>query len=194
MIVKRFIAVFLSPCRVRGDQADHDRRSRCRDRITFRTDGKVLVAPGWLAVYGRKPGVAGRQRRSGSGHVTEGEICAAIEDQVEVEDKQTNPPARYTESTLLSAMEGAGKLVDDDELREAMSERGLGTPATRAAIIERTPAVRKYVARDGRDLNVTGKGLRLIELARGHANAASHFSFDDRRMGGQTSPDGKRRA
>jgi DNA topoisomerase-3 len=82
---------------------------------------------------------------------------------VEVEDKATQPPARYTESTLLSAMEGAGKLIDDDEMREAMAERGLGTPATRAATIEGLLR-QKYIAREGRDLNVSGKGLRLIEL------------------------------
>jgi DNA topoisomerase-3 len=82
---------------------------------------------------------------------------------VDVEEKATQPPARYTESTLLSAMEGAGKLIEDDELREAMAERGLGTPATRAATIEGLLR-QKYIAREGRDLNVTGKGLRLIEL------------------------------
>lgn len=93
--------------------------------------------------------------------VSDGET-AQIE-AIAVEDKTTNPPARYTESTLLAAMEGAGKLIDDDELREAMSERGLGTPATRAATIEGLLR-QKYIAREGRDLNVTGKGLRLIEL------------------------------
>jgi DNA topoisomerase-3 len=70
-----------------------------------------------------------------------------------------------TESTLLSAMEGAGKLIDDEALREAMSERGLGTPATRAATIEGLIA-QKYLVRDGRDLHVTGSGMRLISLVR----------------------------
>ena len=91
---------------------------------------------------------------------TEGEEPQAP---IRVEDKATKPPARYTESTLLAAMEGAGKLIEDDELREAMAERGLGTPATRAATIEGLLR-QKYIAREGRDLNVTGKGLRLIEL------------------------------
>ena len=77
--------------------------------------------------------------------------------------KETLPPARYTESTLLSAMEGAGKSLEDEEMRVAMSDRGLGTPATRAAIIEGLLR-QKYINRDGRELNVTGKGLRLIEL------------------------------
>ena len=77
--------------------------------------------------------------------------------------KSTLPPARYTESTLLSAMEGAGKTLEDEEMRSAMSDRGLGTPATRAAIIEGLLR-QKYINREGRELNVTGKGLRLIEL------------------------------
>jgi len=118
-----------------------------------------LVNPGWMAVYGRVAGVAAGKDELVA--VNPGETAKV--DAIRVEDKQTKPPARFTESTLLSAMEGAGKLVDDDELREAMSERGLGTPATRAAIIEGLLR-QKYIARDGRDLNVTGKGLRLIEL------------------------------
>ncbi|MEM8953144.1 MAG: DNA topoisomerase III, partial [Verrucomicrobiota bacterium] len=158
MVVKRFIAVFFP-------HAEFEVTKRLTvinhgtEKDTFRTDGKILVTPGWLAVYGRSPGVAAGKD----------ELVPAEEDEpakveeIEVEEKETNPPARYTESTLLSAMEGAGKLVDDEELREAMSERGLGTPATRAAIIEGLLR-QKYIAREGRDLNVTGKGLRLIQL------------------------------
>ncbi len=158
MILKRFIAVFFPHAEFEltkrittidhGSEQDH-----------FRTDGKILVKPGWLAVYGRKPGVAAGKDDLVA--VSEGESAKAID--VRREDRETKPPARFTESTLLSAMEGAGKLLDDDELREAMAERGLGTPATRAAIIERL-LQQKYIARDGRDLNVTGKGLRLIQL------------------------------
>ncbi|MFN7343233.1 MAG: DNA topoisomerase, partial [bacterium] len=85
-------------------------------------------------------------------------------DPVVLVNEETRPPARFTESTLLSAMEGAGKLlVNDDELREAMAERGLGTPATRAATIEGLIS-QKYLLRDGRDLHVTPSGLRLIDL------------------------------
>ncbi|MBK1833589.1 DNA topoisomerase 3 [Roseibacillus ishigakijimensis] len=126
---------------------------------TFRTDGKVLVDLGWLAVYGRSLGVA-----SGKDELVpvQQQEKAAVAD-IRREDKQTNPPARYSEATLLSAMEGAGKLLDDDELREAMSERGLGTPATRASIIEGLIR-QKYVAREGRELYASGKGLRLIQL------------------------------
>lgn len=158
MIVKRFIAVFFPHAEFevtkRLTTIDHG-----AERDTFRTDGKILVTPGWLAVYGRSAGVA-----SGKDElvpVTENESAAVRE--IEVQHKETNPPPRYTESTLLSAMEGAGKLVEDEELREAMSERGLGTPATRAAIIEGLLR-QKYLARDGRELHVTGKGQRLIEL------------------------------
>lgn len=158
MVVKRFIAVFFPHAEFEvtkrlttihhGDEKD-----------TFLTNGKTLTEPGWLAVYGRVAGVATSKDELVG--VSDGET-AQIE-AIAVEDKTTNPPARYTESTLLAAMEGAGKLIDDDELREAMSERGLGTPATRAATIEGLLR-QKYIAREGRELNVTGKGLRLIEL------------------------------
>ncbi len=158
MIVKRLLAVFFPHAEFevtkRLTTIDHG-----NEQDLFRTDGKILVTPGWLAVYGRRPGV-------GSGkdelcRVEEGEDAKALE--IELLEKETNPPARYTESTLLSAMEGAGKLVDDDELREAMAERGLGTPATRAATIEGLIR-QKYITRDGRELIATGKGLRLIDL------------------------------
>lgn len=158
MIVKRFIAVFFP-------NAEYEQTTRLT-RITtseatdtFRTDGRVLIKPGWLEVYGRRPGVA-----SGKDELTAaapGETAAVKE--IEVRHEHTKPPARFTESTLLSAMEGAGKLVDDEALREAMSERGLGTPATRAAIIEGLIA-QKYIVRDGRDLHVTPNGMRLIHI------------------------------
>ena len=158
MVVKRFIAVFFPHAEFEvtkrlttihhGDEKD-----------TFLTNGKTLTEPGWLAVYGRVAGVATSKDELVG--VSDGETAQS--EAIAVEDKTTNPPARYTESTLLAAMEGAGKLIDDDELREAMSERGLGTPATRAATIEGLLR-QKYIAREGRDLNVTGKGLRLIEL------------------------------
>ncbi len=158
MVVKRFIAVFFPQAEFevtkRLTKIHHNDGSD-----VFLTNGKTLTHPGWLAVYGRVAGVAASKDELVA--VEEGEDAQT--DRVEVEDKSTQPPARYTESTLLSAMEGAGKLIDDDELREAMAERGLGTPATRAATIEGLLR-QKYIAREGRDLNVTGKGLRLIEL------------------------------
>lgn len=156
MIVKRFIAVFYP-------SAEFEQTTRLTKiaEDTFRTDGKILVKPGWMEVYGRRPGVAaGKDELVG---VTPGEN-AKVED-IQVLHEETKPPARMTESTLLSAMEGAGKLIDDEALREAMSERGLGTPATRAATIEGLIA-QKYLVRDGRDLHVTGSGMRLISLVR----------------------------
>ncbi|WP_269522380.1 DNA topoisomerase 3 [Coraliomargarita parva] len=158
MIVKRFIAVFFPQAEFEVTKRLTTIHSEGSSDV-FLTNGKTLVNPGWLAVYGRVAGVASNSDELVA--VNDGEEADTVE--VKVEDKTTNPPARFTESTLLSAMEGAGKLVDDDELREAMSERGLGTPATRAAIIEGLLR-QKYIAREGRELNVTGKGLRLIEL------------------------------
>ncbi|MFD0895306.1 DNA topoisomerase III [Luteolibacter ambystomatis] len=158
MIVKRFIAVFYPSAEYevtkRATKIEH---ADVTD--TFRTEGRVLIKPGWLEVYGRRPGVASGKDELVAAKPGE----SALAEEVRVESLETKPPARYTESTLLSAMEGAGKLVDDEALREAMSERGLGTPATRAAIIEGLIA-QKYMARDGRDLHVTPNGMRLIEI------------------------------
>lgn len=158
MVVKRFIAVFFPHAEFevtkRLTTIDHG-----NEADTFLTNGKTLTNPGWMSVYGRVAGVAAEKDELVA--VSQGEDAQVAE--IVVEDKETKPPARYTESTLLSAMEGAGKLIEDDELREAMSERGLGTPATRAATIEGLLR-QQYIAREGRDLNVSGKGLRLIEL------------------------------
>ncbi len=161
MVVKRTIAVFYP-------HAEFEQTTRLSKISTdgtediFKTEGRVLVVPGWLEVYGRKPGVAAG--KDGLVGISDGETAKA--DPVELVHEQTRPPARFTESTLLSAMEGAGKLlVNDDELREAMLERGLGTPATRAATIEGLIS-QKYLLREGRDLHVTPSGLRLIQLVR----------------------------
>jgi DNA topoisomerase III len=160
MIVKRFIAVFFPA-------AEFEQTTRLT-RIfhptltdAFKTEGRILTSPGWLAVYGRAPGVAAGKDELVA--VTAGETAHG--EHLEILHEATKPPARFTESTLLSAMEGAGKLIDDEALREAMSERGLGTPATRAATIEGLIS-QKYLARDGRDLHVTGSGMRLIQLVR----------------------------
>lgn len=125
---------------------------------SFLTTGKVLVKSGYLAVYGREPGAAAGKDELCA--VTEGEEASV--EAIEVLQKETNPPARFNEATLLSAMEGAGKALDDDELREAMADRGLGTPATRASIIEALLR-QKYILRDGREIHVSSSGLRLID-------------------------------
>jgi DNA topoisomerase-3 len=160
LIVKRFIAVFYPA-------AEFEQTTRLT-RIphptltdVFKTEGRVLVKPGWLEVYGRRPGVAAGKDELVAVSPNEIARVAAID----VVHETTKPPARFTEATLLSAMEGAGKLIDDEALAEAMAERGLGTPATRAATIEGLIA-QKYLARDGRDLHVTGSGMRLIALVR----------------------------
>lgn len=167
MIVKRFIAVFYPNAEfeqtTRLTKINHSDSPQLPD--TFKTEGRILVKPGWLAVYGRRPGVAaGKDDLTG---VTAGE--SAEVKKIEILDEATKPPARFSESTLLSAMEGAGKLLDDEALAEAMSERGLGTPATRAAIIEALIR-QKYIARDGdggrSPLHVTGNGMRLIDVVR----------------------------
>ncbi len=161
LVAKRFIAVFYP--------AAEFELTRRLTRIThtpslidtFQTNGKVLVKPGWMEVYGRRVGVAANKDELVG--ITAGEKAEAVH--VEVKADTTKPPARYNEATLLSAMEGAGKLVDDEALAEAMSERGLGTPATRAAIIEGLIS-QKYLARDGRDLHVTPNGMTLIRIVR----------------------------
>lgn len=161
LVAKRFIAVFYPAAEFeltrRLTRIVHDETLT----DTFQTNGKVLVKPGWMEVYGRRVGVAANKDELVG--ISAGEKAEAIE--VEVKADTTKPPARFNEATLLSAMEGAGKLVDDEALAEAMSERGLGTPATRAAIIEGLIA-QKYLARDGRDLHVTPNGMTLIRLVR----------------------------
>ena len=158
MILKRFIAVFFE----HAEFEETERKtivSNGESQDHFITKGKLLIHPGWLAVYGRQIGVA--ENKGELTPIHEGEMAQVRT--IEAIDKETLPPARYTESTLLSAMEGAGKTLEDEEMRSAMSERGLGTPATRAAVIEGLLR-QKYINREGRELNVTGKGLRLIEL------------------------------
>ncbi|MEI2416623.1 DNA topoisomerase III [Orrella sp. JC864] len=155
LVVKRFLAVFFPPAEFRLTT----RQTHVAGHV-FKTEGKVLVSPGWLAIYGREA------------QGEEGSLVAVAENEpVRTEEVQavplaTKPPPRYNEATLLSAMEGAGKLVEDEELREAMSERGLGTPATRAAIIEGL-INEQYLRREGRDLVPTAKARQLMTLLSG---------------------------
>jgi DNA topoisomerase-3 len=157
LVSRRFVAAFFPSA-----QFEVTTRITRVEGEAFKTDGKVILDPGWMAVYGRQ---AENEEDS------EKSVCAvqpgekAKTEQIEVKESETRPPARFNEATLLSAMEGAGKWVDDEELREAMSERGLGTPATRAQIIEGLLA-EGYVLRQGRDLVATAKGMSLITLLR----------------------------
>jgi len=150
MVVKRFLAVFFPAAeflvttritRVEGEP--------------FKSEGRVMVKPGWLAIYGRDV----EKDDALMVAITEGEKVKTTE--VEVKANQTRPPARFSEATLLSAMEGAGKLVEDEELRAAMSAKGLGTPATRASVIEGL-IFEDYVHRNGRELVPTPKAFSLM--------------------------------
>lgn len=158
MVLARFLAVFFPPA-VFEDTKRVTRISHGGGLVdSFNTTGRVMVEAGWQAVYGRTPGSNGKDELVAA---KAGEQ-ADVKD-IEVQSSMTKPPARYNEATLLAAMESAGKLVEDDELRAAMSERGLGTPATRAAIIEGLIA-QEYIARDGRDLLATRRGVELVSL------------------------------
>ncbi len=159
MVARRFVAVFFPPA-----EFEETVRITRVDRDAFRSVGKVLIDPGWLAVYGKKAA----EEATGEGEdkakllvqAKDGDTAQTVD--VEAAEMQTKPPARFNEATLLRTMETAGKLVDDEELAEAMSERGLGTPATRAAVIEGLISD-KYIERAGREIAVTAKGLSLID-------------------------------
>jgi DNA topoisomerase-3 len=157
LVARRFIAVFYPAA-----QFEVTTRITTVEAEKFKTEGKIIVDPGWLAVYGRQAEGEGESDRAIVA-IRAGETAQT--ESIEVKECVTKPPPRFTEATLLSAMEGAGKLVDDEGLREAMSERGLGTPATRAQIIEGL-LFEGYLVREGRDLIVTAKGLSLITLLR----------------------------
>ena len=155
MVVKRFLAVFYPPAEFMVTT-----RISVAAGHSFQTNGKVMVKPGWLAVYGREA----QEDDANLVAVKPGEKVQI--ENVDVNALKTKPPARYTEATLLSAMEGAGKLIDDEDMREAMQEKGLGTPATRAQTIEGL-IYEKYMHRDGRELIPTAKAFQLMTLLRG---------------------------
>uniref|UniRef100_UPI004056937C DNA topoisomerase n=1 Tax=Candidatus Electronema sp. TaxID=2698783 RepID=UPI004056937C len=153
MIVQRFLAVFF-PSAVFAQT----RRLSVVQGETFITEGKILVEAGWKTIYGAEA-AAGEAKTLEPLPKNTAAVCAEIEQKKLV----TKPPPRFNEATLLSAMEHSGKLVEDEELAEAMKERGLGTPATRAAIIEKL-LTEKYVVRELKDLVPTGKAFELIAL------------------------------
>ncbi len=156
MVVKRFLAVFYPA----AEYLITTRITRV-EREPFKTEGKVLVNPGWLAVYGRE----GQEGDEGNlVAIKPKEVVTAEE--VTLNATATRPPPRYSEATLLSAMEGAGKMVDDEELKAAMAGRGLGTPATRAQIIENLIG-EQYLHREGRELLPTAKAFSLMTLLNG---------------------------
>jgi len=154
MVSKRFVAVFFPPA-----QYENTTRITRVEGEPFKTEGKILVAPGWLEVYGRE--AASEKPEENLPPVTQGESVQT--QRIEIKIEQTRPPVRYNEGTVLSAMEAAGKLVEDEELRDAMKEKGLGTPATRAAIIE-TLISAHYLVRHGKELQPTPKAIQTITL------------------------------
>jgi DNA topoisomerase-3 len=160
MVVKRLLAVFYPPAEFMVTTRISSVTTAAGEEHRFQTNGKVLVEPGWLAVYGKEA----QEDDASLVPVRPGETVRT--EDVAVVALRTKPPARYTEATLLGAMEGAGKLIDDDELREAMQEKGLGTPATRSAIIEGL-IYEKYMHREGRELVPTAKAFQLMTLLRG---------------------------
>jgi DNA topoisomerase-3 len=181
LVVRRFLAVF-HPDAV----FENTRIETTVEAHVFRTRGRLLVVPGWRGVYGE-----GFEDRSGADddegaeqtlpRLERGEDVQTLS--VESERKETKPPRRYSDASLLAAMETAGKLVDDDELREAMKDSGIGTPATRAAIIERLIDV-GYVEREGRSLVCTEKGLSVISLLGEHALTSPSLTGDwEHRLG-----------
>lgn len=167
MIARRFIAIFYPPA-----QFDVTTRiSRVGD-YPFKTEGKVLVDAGWMAVYGKEVMGADASTLTALSPADFGGDAApsskdaaakATSRDVDVQEETTKPPPRYTEATLLSAMEGAGKLLDDEELALAMKEKGLGTPATRANVIDHL-IHEKYMERQQRELVPTGKAESLLEF------------------------------
>ncbi|MBA4142281.1 MAG: DNA topoisomerase III [Nitrosospira sp.] len=159
MVTKRFLAIFFPA----AEFLITTRITRVESE-PFKTEGKVMVNPGWQAVYGKEAQATGAEDESALMKLIPDESVLAEE--IKVISNQTRPPPRFNEATLLSAMESAGKLVEDEELREAMSAKGLGTPATRASIIEGLVS-ENYLQRLGRELHPTAKAFSLITLLRG---------------------------
>jgi DNA topoisomerase-3 len=181
MAVRRFLAVFhpeavFENTRVETTVTPANGDAQGAGHV-FRTRGKLLIVPGWRGVYDEISAdakAAEAEARGDEEEETDQQLPRLVQDEqvqtrkIESARKETKPPRRYSDASLLGAMETAGKLVDDDELREAMKDSGIGTPATRAAIIERLITV-GYLERDGRALVATEKGLNVIRLLNEHA-------------------------
>ena len=180
LVARRFLAVFHPAARYQRTEVVtlvEDER--------FRTRGKITLEPGWRGVYGLESDLD-KQARAAQDEETadesaelpeleQGQAVKCVE--AEFEDKQTKPPPRYTEATLLSAMETAGKRIDDEELREAMKDSGLGTPATRAETIE-VLIRREYIERAGKELQPTPKGLQVITMLEEHPLTSPELTGD----------------
>jgi DNA topoisomerase III len=170
MAVRRFLAVFHPEAVFENTRVE----TTAPEKYVFRTRGKLLIVPGWRGVYGETSAEEAEAARAADEDEGSDQTLPRLfrDEPVSAREvkslaKETKPPRRYSDASLLGAMETAGKLVDDDELREAMKESGIGTPATRAAIIERLISV-GYIERDARSLVATEKGLNVIRLLDNH--------------------------
>jgi DNA topoisomerase-3 len=181
LVARRFLAVFHPPARYARTEV-----VTLVEEERFRTRGKVTLEAGWRGVYGVEADVNGKTKEDDPESAELPPLEKGQEVKVvssESEAKETRPPARYTEATLLSAMETAGKLIDDEELRDAMKERGLGTPATRAETIE-TLIRREYIERVGKDLAPTPKGLQVITMLEENKLTSPELTGDwEKRLG-----------
>lgn len=153
LICKRFISIFYPPA-----QWDVTTRTSDVSGLAFKTEGRVLVEPSWLAIYGKDNQPEDSLPALSSGDNQKANLLTS-----ELQKDQTKPPPRYSEATLLSAMEGAGKLVDDEELAEALKEKGLGTPATRASTIDHL-IKEKYMRREGTQIHPNLKAEDLFHF------------------------------
>ena len=156
LIARRFIAVFYPDCKVSTTTVLGE-----VDKIEFKVTGKQILEPGWRVVFAKEQveEKEGDEERVLPAFV-KGESGPHVPD---LNEKWTQPPKPYTEATLLRAMETAGKLVDNDELRDALKENGIGRPSTRAAIIE-TLFKRNYIRKEKKNLIATPTGVELIQL------------------------------
>lgn len=180
LVAKRFLAAFhpeavFERTRVETTVAEH----------VFRTSGRVLLVAGWKSVYGEEANGSQREDDSGGDQLlpvlNEGEDVETRK--VDSLRKETQPPRRFSEASLLGAMETAGKDIEDAELREAMKDSGIGTPATRASIIERLIQV-GYIEREGRALHATDKGVQVISLLGEHPLTSPELTGSwERRLG-----------
>ena len=170
LIVRRFIAVFHPDCKTRTTTVLGE-----ADGIPFRTSGKEIIEPGWRVVFDKGSSSTESSENSENSENSDNSQYSIVNSQFvkgesgphtpELMERWTQPPKPYTEGTLVRAMETAGKLVDDEELREAMKENGIGRPATRAEIIK-TLYKRNYVTKVRKNLVATPTGIELISLIR----------------------------
>jgi len=180
LVAKRFLAIFHPEAVFERTRVE----TTVREQV-FRTSGRRLVEAGWRSVYGELAENDRNEDDSGGDQLLprleQGEGVQT--ESVELMRKETQPPRRFSDASLLGAMETAGKEIDDAELREAMKDSGIGTPATRASIIERLVDV-GYIERDGRALVATEKGIQVIRLLGDHKLTSPELTGSwERRLG-----------